>query len=76
MTHSNIYFWTGAQVQVITAHDKVPLDSFNQYCVDDAYSCDAPTGRYGKFGHSGWEPQPLENFPKEFRMHLLLLGVA
>lgn len=32
--------------------------------------------RYGIFRTEGWFHIPLDRFPPEFRMHLLLLGVA
>ena len=44
-------------------------------CVDEVHI--DPKDRYGLF-HStwGWGHIPLEDFPKEFRLHLLLMGVA
>jgi hypothetical protein len=44
------------------------------YCID--LDEDRLEARYGKFNARGWISVPLEEFPKEFRMNLLLLGVA
>lgn len=44
-------------------------------CVDEAHT--DPRTRYGMFHSSmDWVPVPLSDFPKEFRLHLLLLGVS
>ena len=43
------------------------------FCID-GYESD-PELRYGKFLRDGWEHFPLSDFPKEFLLTLLILGV-
>jgi len=66
-----IYYWDGQVVKV----DYHGISSFDKYLVDTEY--EIPNQRYGMFmRHGGWRPIPIEEFPPEFRVHLLLLGVA
>lgn len=67
------YFWTGDEV-VVTEQE---LKHIGQLGVDTVYSTGDPDSRYGIFDSKRlWRGVPLEEFPKEFRVHLLLLGVA
>lgn len=76
---SATYFWDGKKVRsfgeqffMATAEKHHQLGRF---CVD-GFRTD-PEMRYGKFGqNTSWEHVPIEQFPKEFRAHLLLLGVS
>lgn len=65
------YLWTGVAVKPIKAGE-LNVDDIG-WCVDTKYA--AEDLRYGKYNRLGWEYAPLEEFPKAFRMHLLLLGV-
>ena len=73
------YFWNGETVifepgwlNFDTAQRK---NLCEMPCVD-THETNA-IGRYGMFlSGDGWEDCSLESFPKAFRMHLLLLGVA
>ena len=44
-------------------------------CVDASYSVTEPTMRYGMYEANTWVKVPLTQFPKEFLVQLLLLGV-
>ena len=71
-----LYYWIDGQV-VIKSWGKSGSVIREAYCVDDD-DFDA-TNRYGMFNGpkvGGWKHIPIEEFPKEFRVHLLLLGVA
>lgn len=65
------YFWTGVAVQPMKTGE-LTADTIG-WCVDTKYT--AAFNRYGKYNSFQWEHIPLEDFPAEFRMHLLLLGV-
>lgn len=67
-----LYFWNGKAV--IVQYGPIHRDLRGTPCVDPAH--EDPEYRYGVFHHDGWDSRRLETFPKEFRMHLLLLGVA
>ena len=73
-----IYFWNKNQVTAIDlAHPNWNIEGErfrNLLCVDGRAATDDPRMRYGMFTKIGWRPVALENFPKEFRVHLLLLG--
>ena len=65
------YFWDGKVVN----SDRHSEDTREKYTVDTEYKL--PDQRYGMYTrHGGWRPIPIEIFPPEFRVHLLLLGVA
>ena len=73
------YFWDGTRV--IEMHDQPTWQTVNvarlmdMPCVDTY--CPTPEARYGYFEYTnGWRALPLEDFPAEFRTHLLLLGVS
>ncbi len=74
------YFWKDEEVITypgppsITIRAAIVLDLLGYYCVDTA--CIHAAGRYGRFDELGWASDPLDSFPKEFRLHLLLLGVT
>ena len=72
------YFWNGKEVLVFNdcntsmAFEK---ELYGMDCVDT--SCNTDYGRYGQFVTGrGWEGMRPEEFSKEFRMQLLLLGVS
>lgn len=69
------YFWCNNQIveHLIT---NVP-DTFRElFCVDTHYYMNSRS-RYGKFlMGGGWTHIPLEDFPPEFRLQLLILGVS
>ena len=81
---SATYFWDGEQLiivpeQVWLENSKPYLD---MYCVD-GYAGTEKVERYGMFVNDTgqrwgcyWGSRPLAEFPKEFRAHLLLLGVT
>ena len=78
-TEARFIVWTGSEVEEwdaysafalrshLTKGDQLPL------CVDLKF--DDPKDRYGHLTKTAWKSVPLEKFPKEFRMHLLLMGV-
>ena len=75
------YFWDGEKViQMLHRPNvgdvqKADLEGF--YCVDISPECEEPYRRYGVFKRNdGWNHYSFDQFPREFRMHLLLLGVA
>ena len=81
---SATYFWDGKQL--ISVPEQVWLENckpyLDMYCVD-GYRDDEKGERYGMFvsdahQHRGcyWGSRHLDEFPKEFRAALLLLGVT
>lgn len=76
------YFWDYPNVVVvgfaITANDATPY--MNMYCVDTFNKEDQ--WRYGLYKYNPvldspqWRHIPFDQFPKDFRAHLLLLGVT
>lgn len=75
---STIYFWKNKQLhtyQGYSATDSIRDTQFmGCYAVDSSNA--AADMRYGKYLKTGWQPIPLEKFPKVFRTHLLLLGIT
>lgn len=77
---NNCYFWKDGNVLVteqVLAEEAIRYNYTDLLCVDACRT--DPESRYGVFKNApqrGWKHVPLENFPKEFRMHLLLLGVS
>lgn len=81
---SKVYVWRGGAIQIINEQvitSRAPdYDLDNLFVVDTFH--DEPLAKYGKFSintstwKSEWVYIPLEEFPPEFRTHLLLLGVA
>lgn len=77
------YLWDNGEVQEAPCsswEDIKIIGCLDLYCVDTAAS--APAMRYGIYASGakdhayGWHHVPLVDFPKEFRLQLLLLGVT
>ena len=76
-----LYVWKDKKLETISipgrsarlgqAKEHQILDLF---CMDT--TCEVNYGRHGMFTATGWEEIPFNEFPPEFRMHLLLLGVS
>ena len=75
---SSIYFWKDEHLHTYQGDsdtDSIRDTQFMDcYAVDPGYA--AVTMRFGKYTEDGWRHVPLEDFPKEFRTHLLLLGIT
>ena len=75
---STIYFWKDEQLH--TYQGDSDTDSIRDTQFMDCYAVDSANAaadmRYGKYLKTGWKPVPLEDFPKEFRTTLLLLGIT
>ena len=75
---STIYFWKNKQLHIYQGYsdtDSIRDTQFtNCYAVDSGNA--AADMRYGKYLKTGWKHVPLEEFPKAFRTHLLLLGIT
>ena len=73
-----IYFWKNKQLHTYQGYsdtDSIKDTQFtNCYAVDSANA--AVDMRYGKYLKTGWKHVPLNEFPKQFRTTLLLLGIA
>ena len=65
------YFWVDGEVKI-----KEDMTVYlGKLCVDTRYAL-KESQRYGLYGDKpAWTSIPLKEFPPEFRMHLLLLGV-
>ena len=74
---SAVYFWKDSKVVIVEGavglEDARLRGLLRKLCVDT--NTDAVAMRYGFYSSTGWAPHPFEVFPKEFRTHLLLLGV-
>ena len=75
---ATIYFWKEG-----TVHKYIGDNNTDTVCETEFIGCFAVdtlctlSMRYGKYlKSSGWEPIPIEQFPKKFRTHLLLLGIT
>ncbi len=74
------YFWKDGEV--ITAPAQMTMGKATASDLDDLFCVDPywedADRRYGVFKSKsgGWEHYPVDMFPKEFRVHLLLLGVS
>ncbi len=71
------YFWKAGTVVTLQATDTSAVKTAgltNLFCVDTTDT--AAERRYGKYHSYGWKHYPLTSFPKEFRVHLMLLGVG
>ena len=72
-----IYFWKDEQLH--TYQGDSDTDSIRDTQFMDCYVVDpihaTANWRYGKYTKDGWRHVPLDEFPKEFRTHLLLLGI-
>ena len=75
---SIIYFWKNKQLHIYQGDsdtDSIKDTQFMEcYAVDSSKA--AANMRYGNYTWDGWRPIPLEEFPKAFRTHLLLLGIT
>ena len=71
------YYWDGSEVHIESSvyNDSRTVHRY-RLCVDTDVPVSDPDMRYGRFNDRGWDAVPLASFPKEFRVHLLLLGVA
>lgn len=71
-------YWTGAELKFHSRRiDPGFLELRDKPIVDLCYSTEEPDKRYGRYTSADWiwRHVPLEKFPKEFRMHLLLEGI-
>lgn len=75
---STIYFWKGGTVHKYIGHcnlDTVCEAGFTRcFAVDTDCTLEMRYGKY--FKKAGWKHIPIEQFPKKFRIHLLLLGIT
>ena len=67
------YFWKDGELLIGIDYnlDNRPKECF---CVDTYYKDGG--FRYGMYIDNTWKSVPIEEFPKEFRMHLLLMGIS
>lgn len=73
------FFWVNGAVREV---NETELDTFVRYgdgngnlCVDcGASSTETTYGYYNKIG--SWSHVPYDQFPAEFKTHLLLLGIT
>ena len=75
---STIYFWKDEQLHTYKGYSDT--DSIRDTQFMDCYAVDSGNTkvdmRYGRYTWDGWRHIPLEEFPKVFRTHLLLLGIT
>ena len=76
---SPTYFWKEGAVHKYLGHfnlDAICEAEFTGcFAVDTELICIEM--RYGKYiKNTGWVYVPIEQFPKKFRIHLLLLGIT
>lgn len=67
-----LYFWIDSEV-VSTSWSVLTRMPYDVLCVD--VGANSIEGKYGMFTLTKWVHIPLEDFPKEFQMALILLGV-
>jgi hypothetical protein len=78
------YVWKDGAVTIIEQRihfeEAGPLEVMEYFLVDTSYL--NPAQRYGKFIRNNdvsegieWKDIPIQNFPKEFKAHLLLLNI-
>jgi hypothetical protein len=75
------YFWKDGEILVIneqiTASTAKSYKVFDLFCVDAYVPREMVGLRYGVFtADTGWKGIPFCDFPNEFKVHLLLLGVG
>jgi hypothetical protein len=84
LTQEILYVWRGDHVEtyVLGPYKDHINDTYNCLLVDCRYDENNPVHRYGKYEEhftktesSSWIHIPFEDFPKEFKGHLLLLGI-
>ncbi len=75
MNNDKLYFWFNGEVFIKAWGDSTVEIIREVPCLDTS---DLPgEGRYGMFREGGvWADMTLDEFPPEFRVHLLLLGVS
>ena len=75
---STIYFWKNEQLH--TYQGASDTGSIKDAQFMECYAVDSATAftetRYGKYTRRGWKHIPLDEFPKQFRTTLLLLGIT
>ena len=78
MMIATIYFWKNEQLHTYRGYSDT--DSIRDTQFMECYAVDSSNAAadmcYGKYLKTGWQPIPLENFPKAFRTTLLLLGIT
>mgnify|MGYP003398430144 CR=1 FL=1 len=80
MSRKRFLYWTGKEVrewnqdEAFALREHLAEGGVLPLCVDLDFS--EPEGRYGQITRNTWLHTKLEDFPKEFRVHLLLLGVS
>lgn len=67
-----LHFWIDSEV-VSTSWSEVKKIPYDVFCVD--VGSRSTEDKYGMFTLTKWVHIPLEDFPKEFQMALILLGV-
>lgn len=85
MRQDLVYVWRNNQVEVIPVNHEMLYMVKDCLLVDERCVDQESTGRYGKYTRSDkdytdsedlhWEYVPFDYFPKEFKAHLLLLGI-
>ena len=65
------YFWRGNELVVSTNGS----NHSDCYCVDTGYTNAFSFYRHGMFTPV-WKHIPFDEFPAEFKLHLLLLGIS
>ena len=73
---NTVFFWNGSEV-IPTGRwgtHNGPQDEHRNLLCLDVKGWDG--GEYGIWAEKGWKSVPIDAVPKEFRMHLLLLGVS
>ena len=69
------YTWDAEKKQVVEHFVELKRHCLGHLMLDMRYP--ATESRYGKFEpRDGWVHVPLKDFPKEFQMHLLIMGVS
>jgi hypothetical protein len=71
--NNRLYYWDGEKV--IEARDWQQKYK-NCFSVDIAFETTTPESRYGKDTGDLWEHIPFSDFPPEFKLQLLLLGIS
>ena len=70
------HIWVNGDVVSVYEVSRLAPEYTDCLCVDTGTLVDMRM-RYGSYNINGrWQHTPLESFPGEFRVHLLLLGVS
>ena len=67
------YYWSNGEVVTLN-EDTSPWEYKNCFSLDT--TTEMTHHRYGKYTDQGWKHFPLEEFPPEFKLSLVLLGVS